>query len=207
MISAILLCIGQTKRREVPSALLQLNAKTMVRHSIDELLKSGVGEIIVVTTDYQKEIETEVRKYFDSLVRFEKIKFVPHLGRVSEVKALQSGVTALDKASTAFFISHADYSLLENKDYSLLLKYFVKTEQKIARARFKNTPCYPFLISKKLQGEILMEPSTQKDLEFLFRKYADQLAWLETSSRRGLMATREILSDEPNLLDRQNFIF
>lgn len=190
MISAILLCAGESKRLGAPKALLTLDAKTssktFVRNAIEQIFKSGVEELVIVTGAYQKEIELEIRKYFDSLIRLSKLKLVHNDNyKKGMMTSIQRGVKALSKESDAFFISLVDLPFVESKDYRLLAREFRAGTKKLFRAKFAGQPTHPVLISTEFKNEILKSEPVDQGCAFLFKKYPDEILWCKSDSDRG----------------------
>lgn len=190
MISAILLCAGESKRLGAPKALLNLEAndssKTFVRNAIEQIFKSGVGELIIVTGAYQKEIEQEIRKYFDPLIRLSKLKLVHNPDfKTGMMSSIQKGVKSLAAETQAFFVSLVDLPFVEQKDYRSLAREFSQSDKKLVRARYRGRPTHPVLISYEFRKEILSAAAIDQGCAFLFKKYPGEIAWCEAESARG----------------------
>jgi CTP:molybdopterin cytidylyltransferase MocA len=99
MVSALLICTDQSSPQQTPTALQMMNSQTFVRTAINEILKAGVDEIIVVLS--MKEIEAEIRKYFDLLVRASIIKLVYSHGK-NMLRLVNTGLTCIYKESSLF---------------------------------------------------------------------------------------------------------
>ena len=188
MISAILLCAGESKRLGGPKALLTIDSKTFVRNAIEQIFKSGVEELILVTGAYQKEVEIEVHKYFDPLIRLAKIKLIHNQEyKAGMMSSIQKGVKSIAPEASAFFIALVDLPFVSHADYQNLIKEFKKTEKKLVRGRFKGQATHPVLISTDLKKEILVAPVDDKGCAFLFKKYPAEISWHEVDSERGML--------------------
>ncbi len=186
MISAILLCVEESKKLRQPKALLTLESKTFVRQAIEQIFKSGVEELIIVTGAYQKEVEIEVRKFFDSLVRLSKIKLVHNEDyRAGKMGSIQKGLKAVSSDKAAFFISLVDLPFLSSQNYRDFIRKFTLNEKKLIRGRFKGDPSHPVLISTQYKKEILSSPVDDNSCAFLFKKYPTDIAWCELDSAAG----------------------
>lgn len=200
MVSVLLLCSDQSSAQQIPTALLTMNSQSLVRSTIDEILKAGIDEIIIVLT--LKEVESEIRKYFDSLVRSNMIKLV-YSDQSKVLELVNAGLAFIDKKSEAFFISRIQDTQFIAQDYVLFLKHFAQSEQKIIFQRLKNKINYPILLSKLFQLDLLQAPQDCEPNAYLVGRYPEWVSCCEPIlSRRMASAERPNFDDIKILLSR-----
>jgi CTP:molybdopterin cytidylyltransferase MocA len=202
MVSALLICTDQSSPQQTPTALQMMNSQTFVRTAINEILKAGVDEIIVVLS--MKEIETEIRKYFDSLVRSSMIKLVYSHDK-KMLRLVSSGLTGIHKDASLFLISRIEDCQLVAQDYILLIKQLFLSEQKIICYRFKNKISYPILLSKFLSFDLRQASQLQtlqhhEPHEYLINKYPDWVSWCELALATGTARSEKYNFDDIKLL-------
>jgi molybdenum cofactor cytidylyltransferase len=115
MIGAIVLAAGTSSRMgEANKLLLDFRGKPLVRHTVEQLLRSSVDEIWLVTGFEGKKVAKAVEGMAVKIIhnpRFES-------GMSSSVKA---GVAALPHEIEAFMICLSDMPLLEPEEYDWLI--------------------------------------------------------------------------------------
>ena len=146
MISAIVLAAGASKRYGKQNKLLaKFKNKIILLTVIDKLLKSKVGELIVVTGQDRKKVENQIPKNH-------KITVVNNrcfkMGMASSINA---GLGKLNKKSKGFLICLSDMPKISTKTYDKIILTFQK---------HKRFPVVPFY--KKFQGNPVCFPNNFK---------------------------------------------
>jgi molybdenum cofactor cytidylyltransferase len=165
----LLLCAGLSRRMGTPKALLRINGETLVARALREL--SGNRILCVTSSD---SVESEIRRSGGRFVR----NPAPELGLLSSIK---SGIRALESAETGVVVSLVDLPFLNSDDYGQLPR-----GTRLSRFRYQGQPAHPVWIPAKYFAEILDAPEQDFGCGFLFKKYADQVKWLEAKSAAGI---------------------
>ncbi len=159
--------------------LLQFQGKSFVECCVDNLLASGVDEIVVVTGHR----EAEVRQALGS----RKIKFVFNAkyqaGMSSSIKC---GVQALDEKTNAILIALADQPQIHSSIISNVITAYVKERPLLVVPTYANRRGHPIILDGKLREEILTFDSSQ-GLRQVVQAHKDQALYLEMKSDSVLL--------------------
>jgi molybdenum cofactor cytidylyltransferase len=145
MISAIVLAAGKSTRIGVCKQLLKLKGKSMIEHTISNVKKSSVDEIIVVLGFMASEIS--------KVVRGNKIVVNNDYGNGLSY-SLKKGLKAVNKHSEAVIFILADQPLINGDVINLLISHYRKTGAKIIVPLHEGKRGNPVLIDKSLFYEI-----------------------------------------------------
>jgi molybdenum cofactor cytidylyltransferase len=183
MISAILLCAGESKRMGIPKALLHTSTgKTFLQQALDNLVSADVDEIIVVMGAHQEIIRTN----FPVLLKEKTLKIVFNPDYKSGMmSSIQTGIKALNKKSNAFLITLIDLPFLIPENFHQIIAEFHLNQTKLIRFQMDNHPAHPVLISTLFIPEIMNKPHIDKGCSFLFKKYQSDVKCLSSSVYRG----------------------
>ena len=152
MISAIVLAAGTSKRYGKQNKLLvKYKNKIILLTVINKLLKSKVGELIIVTGQDRKKIEKQIPNNRKIVVTNNKYF---KQGMASSIK---TGLRKLNKKSKGFMICLSDMPKISTKTYDKIILSFQKHKQ---------FPIVPFY--KKFQGNPVCFPNN-------FKKYFKNL--------------------------------
>src|ERR1035437_541898 len=114
MISALLLCAGESRRMGMPKALLNLDGESLLLRSLKRLTSANVDEVLCVTGGHHLLIEQELEKSKPL-----KPLRVLHNPRFSEgiMGSIQTGLRGLNRKSKAAIITLVDLPFVESEDY------------------------------------------------------------------------------------------
>ncbi|MGZ3723661.1 MAG: nucleotidyltransferase family protein [Bdellovibrionales bacterium] len=177
MVSAVLLCAGESRRMGSPKALLSFDGKTLLTRVLEQLQLAHLGEIICVTGSHSAEIENEIQHFPVKIAHNPKFA----TGMLSSV---QCGIQAAVKSSDGVIITLVDLPYLKAFDFALLAEI---GSHELARFRYRGQPAHPAYIPRKYFAEVLATPAQQDGCAFLFRKYVNEVCWIEADSPRGLL--------------------
>ena len=154
MISCILLSAGLSSRWGSPKALVKFKGTTLIEHHQYRLLKTDIGEIIVVLGAAAKEIAP-------FLIHHQNIKSVDNsdylLGQTSSVK------TALRHVSvqvSGIMVLPVDVPFVQIATFNLLIKNFYEDSSAIIIPCYKNIKGHPPIFPARMKEEILALDNT-----------------------------------------------
>ena len=148
MISAIVLAAGQAKRMGKPKLLLPFGGSTILEQSIDNLLESKVGEIIVVVGDRAQEM---IETIGDRPV---KVIINPDY-RQGMSTSIIKGVRLLDEKSRAVMLVLADQPLLDAATTNKLVEAFRSQSKGITVPVYQGKRGHPVIFSIEYKNELL----------------------------------------------------
>lgn len=191
MISAILLAAGESRRMGEFKQLLPFQGKTFVECCVDNLLASGVDEIIVVTGHREAEIRQALAK--------RKIKFAFNADyRAGMSSSIQCGAQSLDEKTNAILIALADQPQISSGIISKVIAAYEKERPLLLVPRYANRRGHPIILDAKLREEILtLDPS--QGLRQVVQRHKDQALYLE-------MRSEAVLLDFDYPQDYQNYL-
>lgn len=190
MLTAIVLAAGMSRRMEGENKLLlPFGDKTMLETTLDQILASDVGEVVVVT-GHEVERVREVLKN-----RAVKTAFNPDF-TAGMTSSIQTGVRVASPETEGFMICLSDMPLIDSAIYRQLAGVFfekIKTEQRvIIQPAFENTPGNPVIFSAFFKNEILAlehpegcKPVVQANREFVMRVPVSNDAILRDADTRA----------------------
>ena len=150
MISAILLSAGLSKRFKSGNKLIhKFDSKEILIYSLKNILKSKIGEIIIVTgKDHNK-----IKKI---LPKDKKIKVIKN----SKYKyglsfSIKLGIKNINLYSKGFFICLGDMPFFTNRSYNKMIEYFHKSNKypvvPFFNNQMRNPVLFPVHFLKKLK--------------------------------------------------------
>ena len=153
--------------------LLPFGDKTMLETTLDQILASGVGEVVIVT-GHEAERVREILKN-----RSVKTVFNPDFAS-GMTSSIQAGIRAASPETQGFMICLSDMPLIDSAIYRQLAEVFfekIKTAQRvIVQPVFENTPGNPVIFSAVFKNEMLAlehpegcKPVVQANREFVVR--------------------------------------
>ncbi|MGE5628294.1 MAG: DVU_1551 family NTP transferase [Solirubrobacterales bacterium] len=152
-VSSVILAAGLSSRMGELKALLNIGGKEAIIHLIDENIKAGIQDIVVVLGYKNEEIKKHIEKFNVKCVINENYS----MGMYSSV---QVGVKAISKDSRAFMIMPVDIPLIKSNTIMELCEFFEGNNYDIISPFFINTPGHPPVISVRCIESILKnEPS------------------------------------------------
>ena len=145
MISAILLAAGQSKRMNGENKLTKkIEGQPLIKHSIINILKSSVDELIIVT-GYQNEI-------LEKIIDKNKIVF-NYQFKSGMASSIKTGIKNLSENTKAFFICLGDMPMINKHIYEQLIKHVNNKE--IIMPTYKNQQGNPILFSITMKEKIM----------------------------------------------------
>ena len=162
MIYAILLAAGQSKRMNGENKLVKkFQGSPLIKHSIENILKSSVNELIIVL-GYQKEIIEKI------IEKNNKIKLVFNKNFKNGMSSsIKTGLNFLSKESQSFFVCLGDMPLVNFNIYNQLIKYQKKNN--IVIPTYNGQQRNPVLFSISMKEKIMHidgDLGAKKILEF-----------------------------------------
>ncbi len=148
MISAILLAAGKSTRMGGENKLIKvIKDKSLIIHSINNILNSSIDELIIVL-GYQKDI---IQKLIN---KNKKIKFTFNKDfQNGMASSINVGLNNLSKKTEAFFICLGDMPMVNSNIYNELIKHRKKKD--IIVPICKNRQGNPILFNISMKQKIL----------------------------------------------------
>lgn len=174
MLTVIVLAAGLSRRMGGENKLLlPFKGKTMLETTLDRILESGVGEVVVVTGHEADRIRPILEK------RPVKVVFNPDYA-TGMTSSIQAGTRAASPDTEGFMICLSDMPLIEPATYRLLASVFLEKLRTKARVIvqpvFENTPGNPVIFSAVYKDDILAlefpegcKPIVQANRAFVLR--------------------------------------
>ena len=147
MVSVVLLAAGKAKRMGKLKQLMPLGTSTIIEKTVDNLLGSSAGEVIVVlghkAEDIKKKLATsDVKITFNPL--FEK-------GMGTSIAA---GLKLVDSNAKAVMLTLADQPFIKSQTIDKLIKAFEESDKGIVIPVYQDKPGHPIIFSLKYKAEL-----------------------------------------------------
>ena len=150
--------------------LLEIDGKSILRFSTENLLKSKVNEIVVVTGTDRAAVEAELQS-FDVRVCYNK----NYKKGISS--SIRSGLQNIQKETDAALILLADQPNLGAEIINQFIEKF-QQNQKIVAGRYKETICNPVLFPR-IFFEELKTLKADFGAKSILQKHADKLVTVD----------------------------
>ncbi|MFC1951439.1 molybdenum cofactor cytidylyltransferase [Chloroflexota bacterium] len=147
MISAIILAAGESKRMGEPKLLLPFGSSTILEQSIDNLLNSGVGEVIAVVGDRAQEMIKRIAH------RPVKVALNPDYGEGMST-SIASGLSLVDNSAVAIMLVLADQPLIDSDTINTLIKAFFNNTKGIVIPTYQERRGHPIIFSTIYREEL-----------------------------------------------------
>ena len=148
MISAILLAAGEAKRMGKPKQLMPLGERTILEHSLDNLLASRVNEVIVVVGC---EADKVSKKAAGRAVRITENPDYKNGMSTSIVK----GLGLVGKGTKSVMVVLADQPFINSQIINRLIDEFETHKKGIAVPVYKGKRGHPIIFAIKYKQELL----------------------------------------------------
>jgi len=148
MVSAILLAAGESKRMGRLKQLMPLGNGTVLEQSIDNLLGSGIGEVIVVLGHRAEEVEKAVAGRPVKIV----VNPLYHLGMSTSIVA---GLDSVDSMAQAVMLVLADQPFIDGKTIDRLIDEFHNHDKGIVIPVYQGTRGHPVIFHINYKGDLL----------------------------------------------------
>ncbi|MFH1662985.1 MAG: nucleotidyltransferase family protein [Chloroflexota bacterium] len=147
-VSVILLAAGESKRMGKPKLLLPFGDGTVLGNTVDNLLSSGVDEVIVILGANARETE---RAIADKAV---KIIINPDY-RQGMSTSLISGLKQVDHRAQRIMVALSDQPLIDRKTYSKLIHESLDSVSSIVVPTHKSRRGNPIIFDISYKDELL----------------------------------------------------
>jgi len=175
MITGVLLAAGESRRMGDFKQLLPLGEKTFVEHCVDQLLASGVGELIVVTGHR----EWDVRQALGG----RPVRFAHNADyRSGMASSIKCGIRAASEKARAFLIALVDQPQIQAETIRHLIQVFDQGQARIVIPRYDERNGHPILLDERLRDEIL-NMSEEDGLRQIVRAHESEIQRIDVSSR------------------------
>lgn len=146
-VSAILLAAGESKRMGKLKQLMPLGNTTIVEQTIDNLLSSGVSEVIVVLGHRAEEVMKRVA------TRPIKIAVNPiyHQGMGTSIAA---GLNLVDSRAQAVMLALGDQPFVDSQTLNRLIEEFDTHDKGIAIPTYQGRRGHPIIFSIKYKAQL-----------------------------------------------------
>lgn len=151
MISAVLLAAGISKRFGKEDKLLsKYKKKSLLIYALENLKKSKVSEIIIVTGKNHKELSYKIKKN-------SRIRLIYNKNYSKGMSSsLLAGMRKINKNSKGFLICLADMPKIKSATYNKIIQFFKKNPNLPLIPFFKsqsgNPVCFPMSFKAKLRS-------------------------------------------------------
>lgn len=148
MISGIVLAAGESKRMGRPKQLLSFGSSTILEHVVENLLRSRVGELILVLGHQSGPI----------MARFEgsavKIAINPAYQEGMST-SIGCGIRAASTESRAYLVALGDQPLVRSEVVDRLIAEYEDQGKGIVLPAFGGLPGHPVIFDQKYRDELL----------------------------------------------------
>ena len=167
-IAAVVLCAGESKRMgNRNKLLLKVAGKSLIKNYIDNISKSNVSEIVIVTGYQSIEIERELEGYDVKFIHNEKY-------REGMSTSLNTGINSLSKNINAAIICLPDMPMIGIYEINKLIEYYnPKIGNEICIATYNDQRGNPVLWDRKYFKK-LMQIKGDKGGRYLLPKFLEQ---------------------------------
>ena len=150
MISAIVLAAGESRRMGRPKQLLEWQGKTLLRHVLENLIRSNADEIILVLGHEAEAIRKGLTE------RQIKIVINPDY-KQGMASSLRQGLLAMDPTSEAFLVLLADQPGIGPEIMNQMIRAFQRADPRrgIVRPVYRGLRGHPVLIDVRYLQEAL----------------------------------------------------
>ena len=179
MISAMLLAAGESRRMGDFKQLLTIAGKTFVERCVDNLLRSRVDEVVVVTGHREQDVRRAVGD--------RPVRFVYNADyRAGMSSSIKRGVESLSKDSRACLIALADQPLISADVFNRVIEEYEKNQSLIVVPTFEGRNGHPVILDLRLRQEILsMDPA--QGLRQVVRAHASETRHVAVSDEAVLI--------------------
>jgi molybdenum cofactor cytidylyltransferase len=148
MISAILLAAGQSKRMGEPKQLMRFGQSTILEQAIDNLLGSGVNEVIVVL-GYRA---GEVRRLIAT--RPVRLAVNPDYEQGMSTSII-AGLNLVDGRSRAVMLALGDQPFVDSQTINRLIDEFNNHDKGIVIPTYRSKRGHPVIFATKYKEQLL----------------------------------------------------
>ena len=155
-VSAILLAAGSSRRMEQLKQLLPLHDKPIIRHCLDNLITSGIENIVAVLGYRGDEVLAAIQEM--------PVQIVLNENQESEMaESVRIGLRAIAEKSSGVLVCLSDHPLVSVDTLKSLMQCFLETPDKIIIPLYKGKRGHPTLFPRNVIEEIF-EAGTLRDI-------------------------------------------
>ncbi len=180
MISAILLAAGESKRMGRTKLLLKWGQRTIIEKSVDTLLASKIGELIVVLGHQAREI---LRKLG---VRSLKA-VINHQYRMGISTSIRRGLGEVGPKSEAILIALADQPFIETDLIDHLIHIYRQNPHGIVLPSYKGERGHPVILNRFRYQEEMRNLTGDVGCRPILNRYPEDILEVEVKSE-GVIA-------------------
>ena len=180
MISAILLGAGESKRMKVNKLSLPWGRETVFEHCFNTLLRSRVGEVIVVLNKQNEGMRRQFEKRTASPTKKVKVTFNPYYKQGIST-SIHKGLQVMDPRSSGVLISLGDQPFLKTRTINVLLRAFQQRKGGIVVPSFQGMKGHPVIFHRMFRKELLKLRGDTGGKPILL-KYSQQIKTLPVRS-------------------------
>ncbi len=171
-VGAVVLAAGLSTRMGQPKVLLPWSGRrTIIEHIIDQLIKSRLDHITLVTGHHAKEVKQVVKPLAVNVVYNRAYKTGEMLS------SLQAGLRALPENIAAALVVLGDQPSIQPKVIYQLLNAYAEGKGDLIVPSFERRRGHPVLIGRRYWPELLSMPTTITLRDF-FNTYNDRIAYV-----------------------------
>jgi len=139
-----------------PKQLLPLHDKPIIRHCLDNLITSGIENIVAVLGNRGDEVLAVIQEM--------PVKIVLNKNQESEMaESVRIGLRAISENSSGVLICLSDHPLVSVDTLKILMQCFLETPDKIIIPLYKGKRGHPTLFPRNVIEEIF-EGGTLRDI-------------------------------------------
>jgi molybdenum cofactor cytidylyltransferase len=150
LVSAILLAAGKSERMGQNKLLLPFGGRTVIQRTLDSLLASRAGEVIVVLGNKAQEINASIGS------RRALVVLNPNFARGMST-SLITGLGMVSNQVKFVIIALGDQPLITPRVYNQLIEAALSTQKGIILPVYKGERGNPIVISTRYRAEILKQ--------------------------------------------------
>jgi CTP:molybdopterin cytidylyltransferase MocA len=170
--------------------LLPLGSRPVIIHCLENLIRAGIDDIIVVVGKGGDEIKEEIGLFPVKVVR----NNIPDSDMSSSVRI---GFAAIHPASTGVLICLADQPLVAAETFVSLRLSHTERPDRIIVPRFNGRRGHPPLLPEKIAGEIKTVPM----LRDLIERHSQEVCYLEVHDE-GVVLDMDTMEEYEKMVER-----
>lgn len=147
-VSVLILAAGESRRMGHPKLLLPLGNSTIIEQTIDNVLSSRVGELIVVVGNRSDKLMTKISKRPVKIV-------VNQQSQKGMSTSIISGLRSVSKESQGIMIVLADQPFVVAQIIDKLVEEFQKRDQSIIVPIYRGKRGHPVIFPIKYRNDLL----------------------------------------------------
>jgi len=194
-IAAVVLAAGASTRMGTAKQLLQIDGRPLVQHVLDNVQRSGVGEIILVLGHSAAAIQRELKLEGAKVVLNEN--FLQGMGT-----SLKSGLARVDSQVQAALIILADQPFVRPETLDQLIAAHERTRAQIVIPTYRGFRGNPVLLDRSVFPEV-MGLSGDIGCRAIFGEHQDGIVKLEVGDV-GILLDIDQKKDYESLRDSKN---